>query len=54
MTWVENVYSVGEEDGQVTACLQLNGVMEPTESDVWVSLVTMDGAVALCKSRIEL
>ena len=46
VTWVQSLYEVGEGDGQFAACIQLNDVVDPTEAEVWVSINSMDGAVA--------
>lgn len=40
---------MGEGDENVTVDLQLNGVIEPTEEEVWVSLFVEDNAVATGK-----
>ena len=50
VTWVASEYPVGEGDGDITLSLQLNGVVDPTETEVWVSLFLVDNEVATGKS----
>ena len=50
VTWTASEYPVGEGDGDITVSLQLNGVVDPTEEEVWVSLFLVDDEVATGKS----
>lgn len=52
MTWVAGEYSVEEGDGSITVELQLNGVIDPTEEEVWVSLYAEGDGVAIGKLLI--
>ena len=46
-------YSVAEDAGTVTLNLELGAAQDPTQAEVWVTLDTANGPLALCKLNIS-
>lgn len=46
VSWVQGTYLVGESDGLVMTCLEIDAVV-PTEAEIWVLLFGVDGTVAI-------
>lgn len=40
--FTELEYFVNEDDGMVTVCLELSGVLAPTATDIWIHLITSE------------
>ena len=45
-------YSAAEDAGTVTVNVELGNVQSPTQADVWVTLDTANGPLALCKLNV--
>ena len=46
-------YSVAEDAGTVTVNVELGNVQSPTQADIWVTLDTANGPLALCKLNVS-
>lgn len=49
VNFVQNAYTVTEGDGELTICLQLSDVIEPTGAEVWVVLSFLESDAASSK-----
>lgn len=51
ISFVNDEFVVGETDGVVTACIELSGAKNATESEIWIGFSVEDDDIARSKDK---